>query len=185
MKKTEKIEIRMSLEEKKALTRLAEGEGNSVSELVRRLARRYAQMNLPQPRRLNRWGMAGLIACGIGIGSGAAFSFIGASASAPTAKISQLYVQGSVGDSAFGFAVDASGATPPKTLRLDGEAGGYKIDVQLNAAQKAIVTLCFETANGCAPAANAELAYQFTGGTLWQTRTLQGDFVTVGLMPVA
>jgi|GEM_PF-4421862 len=45
MKKSEKIEIRISHEDKERLTELAQHEGQSVSELVRRLARRYVDMN--------------------------------------------------------------------------------------------------------------------------------------------
>ena len=41
MKKTEKIEVRLSHEEKTALTTLAEQEGRTVSELVRGLVERY------------------------------------------------------------------------------------------------------------------------------------------------
>jgi len=48
MKKTEKIEIRLSHEEKTALTNLAEEEGRTVSELVRGLIERY--MKLTQTR---------------------------------------------------------------------------------------------------------------------------------------
>ena len=75
MKKSEKIEIRISYEEKEKLNRLAESEGRSVSELVRDLAKKYALLNMPNPRhRLSLWAVAGFILCGLGIGVGVTMS---------------------------------------------------------------------------------------------------------------
>ena len=45
MKKTEKIEIRVSQSEKEALTQLAQVENRSVSEMLRELARKYVLLN--------------------------------------------------------------------------------------------------------------------------------------------
>jgi len=45
MKKTEKIEVRLSHEEKTALANLAEQEGRNVSELVRGLIERYMTLS--------------------------------------------------------------------------------------------------------------------------------------------
>ena len=45
MKRTEKVEIRVSLEEKQALTKLAKQEGESVSGLMRDLVKKYISLN--------------------------------------------------------------------------------------------------------------------------------------------
>lgn len=63
MKKTEKIEVRLSHEEKTALTKLAEQEGRSVSDLVRRLIERYMSINTTRLPRKMPW----LLLTGIGI----------------------------------------------------------------------------------------------------------------------
>ena len=64
MKKTEKIEIRFSHVEKTALTKLAEQEGRTVSELVRSLVKRYMELNISNLPRKIRWGRLAAIAIG-------------------------------------------------------------------------------------------------------------------------
>ena len=71
MKKTEKIEIRISHEEKERLAAAAEAEGKSISELVRGLASRYVEMNRGARLR-SRWGMASLAAIGAALAGGLA-----------------------------------------------------------------------------------------------------------------
>ena len=63
MKRTEKVEIRVSLEEKQALTKLAKQEGESVSGLIRGLVKKYISLNTASPiRKLPKWQVAaGLI----------------------------------------------------------------------------------------------------------------------------
>ena len=55
MKKTEKIEVRLSHEEKTALTTLADQEGRSVSDLVRGLIERYMSINTTHLPRKTPW----------------------------------------------------------------------------------------------------------------------------------
>lgn len=64
MKKTEKIEVRLSHEEKASLSQLAENEGRSVSELVRGLIDRYISLHTDKLPLKTRWGL--LSAMGIG-----------------------------------------------------------------------------------------------------------------------
>ena len=64
MKKTEKIEVRLSHEEKTALTKLAEQEDRSVSELVRGLIERYMSINTTRLPRKTPWLIFGAIAVG-------------------------------------------------------------------------------------------------------------------------
>lgn len=62
MKRTEKIEVRVSQEEKSTLTNLAKQEGESVSGLVRSLIDKYMALNAASTkRRLPKWQLAGII----------------------------------------------------------------------------------------------------------------------------
>jgi len=67
-KKSEKIEIRLSYEDKQDLTSVAETEGRSVSDLVRGLIRRYIQTTSSRLPQKKPWlivagiGFAGLLA---------------------------------------------------------------------------------------------------------------------------
>lgn len=56
MKRTEKIEVRVSLEEKQTLTRLAKQNGESVSGLIRSLVEKYMALNAATTvRKLPKW----------------------------------------------------------------------------------------------------------------------------------
>lgn len=55
MKKTEKIEIRLSHDEKLELAALAESEGRSVSELIRHLVKRYMTLNARRLPKRTPW----------------------------------------------------------------------------------------------------------------------------------
>ena len=69
MKRTEKIEVRLSHEEKQTLSELAEGEGRTVSDLVRGLIERYVSLNVSPFPRKPRWALwSGLVASGLLIG---------------------------------------------------------------------------------------------------------------------
>ncbi|WP_371397055.1 ribbon-helix-helix protein, CopG family [Fretibacter rubidus] len=52
MKKSEKIEVRVSLDEKQKLSDIAESEGRSVSELIRGLIERYMALSNPIGARM-------------------------------------------------------------------------------------------------------------------------------------
>jgi len=64
MKKTEKIEARLSHEEKTALTELAEQESRSVSDLVRGLIERYMSINTTRLPQKTPWAKFVAIAVG-------------------------------------------------------------------------------------------------------------------------
>ncbi len=62
MKRSEKVEIRVSLEEKQALTDLAKLEGENVSGLVRGLVKKYMELNTASTtRKLPKWKLAGML----------------------------------------------------------------------------------------------------------------------------
>ena len=62
MKRTEKVEIRVSQEEKQTLTDLAKLEGESVSGLIRGLVEKYMALNAASTtRKLPKWQLAGML----------------------------------------------------------------------------------------------------------------------------
>lgn len=76
-KKSEKLEIRLSYDEKNALTEAAETEGRTVSDLVRGLINRYikaASTRLPQKKSWLKW--AGIGALGLLFGHLATWAFM-------------------------------------------------------------------------------------------------------------
>ena len=59
MKRTEKVEIRVSLEEKQTLMQLAKQDGESVSGLIRGLVEKYIALNTASTiRRFPKWQIA-------------------------------------------------------------------------------------------------------------------------------
>jgi hypothetical protein len=82
MKRTEKIEIRLSHEEKTSLTGLAEKEGRSVSRLVRDVVSKYMELNTARiPSKLKRSQFGGMLALAgiLGFGVSSALSLVGKS----------------------------------------------------------------------------------------------------------
>ena len=69
MKRTEKVEIRVSQEEKQTLTDLAKLEGESVSGLIRGLVEKYMALNAASTtRKLPRWKLAGMLIVAVFVG---------------------------------------------------------------------------------------------------------------------
>ena len=69
MKRTEKIEIRVSQAEKQTLTDLAKLEGESVSGLIRGLVEKYMVLNTATTtRKLPKWKLAGLLILAVFVG---------------------------------------------------------------------------------------------------------------------
>ena len=186
MKKSEKIEIRISYEEKENLTRLAESEGYSVSELVRGLARKYAQLNMPiRRRKFSRWHMTGLVLCGIGIGSGLVFSL---SEKPANAKATQFMVHGVIGAHGFGFGVENS-VNHTESIMLGRGVGAFKIDVIVKDGEGnknfANIYICKQNEESCVKSAQAVLAVtQATSPSVWQTSTETGESLFLVLQPL-
>ncbi len=82
MKRTEKIEIRLSHEEKTSLTGLAEKEGRSVSRLVRDVISKYMELNtarIPSKLKRSQLGILLTLAGILGFGVSSALSLVGKS----------------------------------------------------------------------------------------------------------
>lgn len=110
MKRSEKIEIRVSLDEKTKLAELAQQEGESVSGLIRGLVGKYVALNSPSTkRRLPKWQLAvGFIIAAL-IGHGLTLIPIhlhDMGHGQATIQQPVFYVHGAIGDSAFGHSVN-------------------------------------------------------------------------------
>ncbi len=185
MKKSEKIEIRVSFDEKEQLARLAESEGQSVSELVRGLARKYAQLNMPRPRpKLSRLHMLGLVLCGLGLGAGASFSILNGN----THKISTKYtVHGVIQNTGFSFQLDDDIGTE-FLVDLDKVGSEYRVKaiVKPGAVRPiAEFKICKITGDSCLTNAAAQLVMERNSdGSVWQTETKAGDNLFLVMQPV-
>lgn len=133
MKRTEKIEVRVSLEEKQTLSQLAKQDGESVSGLIRGLVEKYMALNTASTtRKLPKWQIAtGLIVAAF-IGHGLTlipihFHERGHQTAESHAPI--YMVHGAIGRSAFGIGV--SEADPIKRVNLQ-DGDGTDMIVKLN-----------------------------------------------------
>lgn len=183
MKKSEKIEIRVSLEEKEQLTRLAESEGRNVSELVRGLASKYAQLNISRPRpKSSPLMVCALVAAGLCMGAGATFLNIQRHASG--ASPVNYMVHGVVEDHGFGFALDDK----TQAIALGSGDGSYQLNAQFAADMPgaAKFELCEVMGDECH--AFADVTLDTDGGqasSVWQAKTRTGENVFVVLQPVS
>lgn len=115
MKRTEKVEIRVSQEEKQTLTDLAKLEGESVSGLIRGLVEKYMALNAASTaRKLPKWQIAAglIIAAFIGHGLTLIPMHLHERGHA-TAKvdIARYMVHGAIDNSAFGVGVHKNDPT--------------------------------------------------------------------------
>jgi len=192
MKKSEKIEIRISLAEKEALARLAESEGRSISELVRELAKKYAQLNMPRPApEISRWHMAGLILCGLGVGVGSTLSVMNKDPLNKDKKrvYSQFMVHGVVDDHGFGFGIKSDGQTAESVTLGDGP-GAITIDIAIkndeNDFPVAAISLCKQTEADCVKTAEEDIDMgRGISPSVWQTSTETGEKLFLVLQPVS
>lgn len=175
MKKSEKVEVRMSLDEKERLNALAENEGRSVSELVRDVVGRYASLNIATPHKpvWPKAMMAGFLMSGIGIGFGSSFltkHFI--------PETTSYYAQGSIGNNAFGKAVFSDAA---QTVQFEEFSILFEPTEMPNGASGFRVSLCENGKSDCA-LMNAKIVPLPTSGpSVLQDVTINNDavFVTI------
>jgi len=181
MKKSEKIEIRISHEEKEKLSRLAESEGRSVSELVRDLAKKYALLNMPNPRRrLSMLAVAGFILCGLGIGVGTTLSMTDRTSSW---KKSHYMVHGQISENGFGFNLEDG-----FEAKIGQGNGTYQINVSINENDKkgfAYFSVCQWQDQECISEVSAELELNDDSApSVWQAKTKSGDPLFLVVQPV-
>jgi len=128
MKRTEKIEVRVSLEEKQTLSKLAKQDGESVSGLIRSLVEKYMALNAASTtRRLPKWQIAaGLIVAAF---AGHALTLMPMHLHErleQTVHVTPTFmVHGAIGPSAFGVGVSEN--QPVQSVSLQDENGNDMI----------------------------------------------------------
>lgn len=125
MKRTEKIEVRVSLEEKQTLSKLAKQDGESVSGLIRGLVEKYMALNAASTtRKLPKWQIAAGLTLAALIGHGLTLIPIhlherghqSAQASMPV-----YMVHGAIENAAFGVGIQADDSMKEITLNRESE----------------------------------------------------------------
>lgn len=125
MKRTEKIEVRVSLEEKQTLSELAKQDGESVSGLIRGLVEKYMALNTASTtRKLPKWQIAAGLIVAAFIGHGLTLIPIhlherGHQSSRASAPV--YMVHGAIDDAAFGVGIQADDSTKEFTLNPESE----------------------------------------------------------------
>jgi len=123
MKRTEKVEIRVSLEEKQALSHLAKQEGESVSGLIRGLIEKYMALNIASTkRRLPKWKIATglIIAAFIGHGLTLLPMHLHSQGHQRAEMSPPIYmVHGAIDNDAFGVSVHADDRIKEFTIQGD------------------------------------------------------------------
>jgi Ribbon-helix-helix protein, copG family len=186
VKKSEKIEIRISYEEKKKLTRLAEREGYSVSELVRGLARKYAQLYMPTSHlKISRWHMVGLVLGGIVIGSGLILSL---SKNSTSSRGAQFMVHGVINNNGFGFGVE-NNAENTESIKLGNGVGAFKIELTVKNGEGnenvAKIFICKQSEDICVKSAQVDLnVNRDNSPSVWQTMTETGESLFLVIQPI-
>ncbi|MEO1662782.1 MAG: ribbon-helix-helix domain-containing protein [Pseudomonadota bacterium] len=139
MKKSEKVEIRVSVDEKQTLARLAYLEGTSVSELVRNLVRKYVAINTSSPtKRHSMFLSSAFLAAGALIGA----LIVGFSFNKNSGN--HYFVEGMIEGSAFGFAYDLS-SDHPQMLEINTtvtQNAVYRLEVTTSANQSPRINVC-------------------------------------------
>lgn len=146
MKRTEKIEIRLSQEEKTALTELAEKEERTVSRLVRDVVSKYVDLNsarIPSKFRRNQFvALFGLSAV-LGFGASSALSV------ADNSEIFRLH--GQVNGTGFDTPLHRK-AKKPQRIDIKTKSGIYQLEAKFISGEKLshlTLSVCEKLEDGC------------------------------------
>ena len=182
MKKTEKIEVRLSHEEKTALTELAEQESRSVSDLVRGLIERYMSINTTRLPQKTPWAKFVAIAVGGFFAGHLATYFIAKSHS--YAPIYSLQVS-----------MDFEGITVP-LIKEVGQADEFlmprpdgdvlvktKVTQSPNSLATLDIELCRKIKSSCEVIASPNLKFNPQSGAALSFKDNKGKSVSIFLTP--
>ncbi|MDB2437392.1 ribbon-helix-helix protein, CopG family [Hellea sp.] len=158
MKKTEKIEVRLSHEEKTSLTNLAEQEGRSVSDLVRGLIERYMAINTTRLPHKTPWVKFGAIAV-VGFLAGHLATYLIAK-SHSHAPIYDMRVD--VGGDGISFPLLVKGGQAPEFI-IPAKSGDILIRPNIEEMPDNLasvrVALCRQSGTSCDPIAAPKLQF--------------------------
>lgn len=193
MKRNEKIEIRVTLDEKTRLAGLAQQEGESVSGLIRGLVAKYVALNSPSTRRrLPKWQMAAMFFVAVLIGHGLTLIPMHLhDIEHGQAAIQQpiFYVHGAIGDSAFGHSVNED--NPLREFSLGGNDVSMLMvklayGVDTNDTGRVTVSIC-ETSqmNPCASIFEQEISISRRAPSVFGGTTKTGQPIHVFVQELA
>lgn len=177
MKRSEKIEIRVSMEEKQALAGIANQEGRPVSGLVRDVLGKYIALNAPTSKRKPAWkNLGAVLAAGFIAGLIIPIGVV-------SAQNKPVYlVQGAIDDWGFGFPVNLN-MKKERSVRLGtGSDDLYVlVSVEDGTETELRVKLCYSIEESCKMMATASLGLNPQDPSVWQTQGKNGEnvFVTI------
>lgn len=157
MKKSEKIEVRLSYDEKTALSEIAEQEGRSVSQLVRNLIARYVEINTTRLPKKKQWGLiAALLVGGFFAGHLMTYFIAKSHHHDPIYRIEAGFDGGQLNVPIIG----RDGQSETYDIQLEGRTlqMTLKVKAKDNSLPLLMTTICQKTDKGCAVIAEPVLA---------------------------
>jgi len=190
MKKTEKIEVRLSHEEKAELTKIAEGEGRSVSELIRHLVERYITLNTARLPKKTPWLALGATAIAAFLAGHLMTFAIGKSKSHP--PVYNFYTQvdkdsTGIGSNDISVPIIARDGYE-NTFLIPREDGDVQVSLKVEAKKDDLrnlnVELCEIRADKCNPIAAPTITFDHHDGGRIMLSTKEGYGIRLGVQPV-
>ncbi|GAB5459481.1 MAG: hypothetical protein Hens3KO_25110 [Henriciella sp.] len=182
MKKSEKVEIRVSVDEKQTLARLADLEGTTVSELVRNLVRKYVAINTnAATKKPSLLISSALLVAGALIGA----VLVGFPLSNSSGDY--YFVEGMIEDSAFGFPLDLS-SEKPHVLEIGANTktqAVYRLEVSPQQDQSPLVKVCRIIGNDCISTAQWDVDLDPNWPSVFQTVGSNDESVFISVQRMA
>ena len=182
MKKSEKVEIRVSVDEKETLSRLAELEGTSVSELVRNLVRKYVAINTNSIAKKSSFAVSSaLLFAGALVGAAiVAFPF-------SNSGHHYYFVEGLIEEAAFGFSFD-SPSDQPHVLEIDTNTqpkAVYRLQVFPQHDLSPLIQVCRVVQNDCISTAQWDVDLDPKWPSVFQTVGANNESVFISVQRMA
>ena len=172
MKKSEKIEIRLSPEEKRSVLRLAAIQGSSVSEFMRKLVRgENSVADKPSKRLAVYWMAAGVFAA----------AALAAFMVTTSMERGTYYVSGTVDDHAFGFSVAPKKAQPKRVVLSD----NYFLAIDPLVNDQVRLTVCASENAKCNGIAVWRMEFDRRWPSVWQTLGPEEELISVSVQKLA
>lgn len=182
MKKSEKVEIRVSIDEKQTLSRLADLEGTSVSELVRNLVRKYVAINTNSTaRKQSLLISSALLAAGALIGAALVVFPL------PNSHSDYYLVEGTIDDAAFGFPFDLT-SEKPHVLEIGANTktqAVYRLEVSLQQNQLPLIQVCRVVGSDCISTAQWDVDLDPKWPSVFQTVGSSDESVFISVQRMA
>ncbi len=189
MKKTEKIEVRLSHEEKAELTKIAEGEGRSVSELIRHLVERYITLNTARLPKKAPWLALGATAIAAFLAGHLLTYYIAKSKSHP--PVYNFYTQvdkdnTGIGSDDISVPIIARDGYE-NTFIIPRKQGDVEVSLRIDAKRDALpvlnVILCEKSQTSCDLIASPKLTFDHHDSARIKLSSEKGYGIRLGIQP--